>query len=46
MYFIFPFMSLSSKNKKNNRKNSNEQDQRGDFIEKQDVYQNNIKWTG
>ena len=31
MYIIFHFMSLSSKKTKNNKKNSNEQDQRGDF---------------
>jgi len=32
MYFIFTFMSLSSKNKKNNRKNLDKQDQKEGFV--------------
>ena len=32
MYFTFTFMSLSPLKTKNNRKNSNKQDQRGGFV--------------
>ena len=32
MYFIFTFMSLSSKNKKITEKTQNKQDQRGGFV--------------
>ena len=47
MYFIFNFMTLSSKNKKIKQKKLKQtRSKGGGFVEKQDMYQNKIKWIG